>query len=244
MSVVNWRIFCATESKYVETFIKQGEPIPIRCPNNTDHSVSGAAELMGVTKNEEIIIKEEVVASQGYFRVEGKKMTCPANSVTEQTIDHAYPISLFAFFLCPDTSNINDIVNVYVNIGTIDTVATQIEIGTTIVPIVSIPVSNIPIGFEILIDNVSIGEVIDKDIAANTITFGTGTAQVFTVGNLIKLRNRITKNFTIGDFGNIPFGLSKIGASHIPKEYFTTIEYTNLSPTENKQFIYYAEYCY
>jgi len=171
-------------------------------------------------------------------------MSCAANSTSIQTINHDYPISLFSFILSPDSTNFNDIINVYVNVGVIDSVATQIEIGTAVIPINSIPVSNVPIGFEILIDDVCIGEVIDKDTVANTLTFGTGVSQVFPIGNLIKLRNRITKNFIIGDWGNIPFGLSKIGASYIPKEYFTTIEYTNLSATDNKQFIYYAEYAY
>jgi hypothetical protein len=242
--VVKWQIFCTTESKYIDTFIKVGEPIPIRCPNNTEHSITGIAKMVDIIESSEVSIREEVVPTQGYFRLEGRQMSCLKNSKSTSEVSHPYPVSVYAFYISPISDNIGDILNIYINLGTIDTVTEQLEIGTVSFVINSIPVSNLPIGFEITIDSIPVGEIISKDLLTNTITLSTPITEVFEVGKLIKLRNVITKNFPIGWSKKYAFGLSKIGASHIPLGYTTTVEYTNKSLTNDKELIFYSEYSY
>lgn len=244
-TIVKWEIFCDTENKYVYVYLDAEAAKPIRCPNSVDHSITESrTAIIGVIQQNEVIIKEESVPTQGYFRTEGKTMTCAANTDTNQVTDLEYPISALAFYISPDETNYNDTVNVYVEVGDIGVVTSAIVTGTNLIPITTPVFNNIPMGFEILIDNILIGEVIGKDNINYTLTMTANIAQDFATNAVISLRNRMVKNFTIGKAPLYALGLSKIGSSYVSKDYFIMVEYTNKSLVLAKEFIYYTEYTY
>jgi hypothetical protein len=244
-NIIKWKVFCSTENAYVTALTESIIYKPLRCPNNSNHIIiDNLTSMIEVIGNNQVIIKEENIPTQGFFRVEGKKIDCPMNSTSSQIVDLEYPVSILAFYISPESSNFNDNIDIYIEIGDIGVLTSEVNSGSSIIPLNTPNIDNLPIGFEILIDNIVIGEIIGKNSVNSALTLNKNTMQVFPVNSTVSLRNRMVKNFTIGKHTMYPLGLSKIGSSYISPSYFIMVEYTNKSLTENRQLIYHVEYTY
>lgn len=127
-------------------------PQPIVCPNNNEHIITNNRTFLGkVIQQEELKIKEETIPTQGFYKVEGKIMNCTANAVSTQETILKYPVSTLAFYVSTVPANYKDVLDVYVNLGTIGTLSQNLEQNTTNLSITTPIFENIPVGFEIYI---------------------------------------------------------------------------------------------
>lgn len=246
MSAINkWSVFCETENKLLEVLSISGNPPPLICPNNPEHFLTPEKTfLLQVVQENQTKIKEESIPTQGFFKVEGKIINCPANSISQQDTGLKQAVSILAFYISPSPNNFKDVLDVYINLGTIGILAEPIVSGSITLKIATPVFSNIPLGFEILVGGVCVGEVLYKNTETQTLTMDAVISQNFAANSPIGLRNRMMKNFIIGLSPRYDLGISVIGGSYMSPNYSVTAVYTNKSPTENKELIYHIEYLY
>lgn len=245
-SIINkWSVFCETENKLLEVLSTSGNPPPLICPNNQEHILTPERTfLLEVIQEHQTKIKEESIPTQGFFKIEGKILSCPANSVSSQDTGLKYAVSILAFYISPSENNFKDVLDIYINLGTIGITTSSITQGSTSVSIGTPIFNNIPIGFEILVNGICIGEVLSKNSSTQSLTMDGIITQNFAANLPVVLRNRMMKNFIIGQAKRYEFGLSTIGGSHMTPNYSVSAVYTNKSLTENKELIYHIEYLY
>jgi hypothetical protein len=246
MSAINkWSVFCETENTNLEILSISGNPPPLICPNNLEHILTPERTfLLQVIEDRQVKIKEESIPTQGFFKVEGKIIDCPANTVSHQDTGLKQAVSILAFFISPSPNNFKDVVDIYINLGTIGILVEPIVSGSTTLKIATPIFSNIPLGFEILVNGTPIGEVLFKNNETQTLTMDTIISQDFPANSTIILRNRMMKNFIIGLSPRYDLGISIIGGSYMSPNYNVTVVYTNKSLTEDKELIYHIEYLY
>jgi hypothetical protein len=246
MSAINkWSIFCETDNKLLEVLSVSGNPPPTICPENPEHILTPERTfLLQTIQENQTKIKEESIPTQGFFKIEGKIINCPANSVSSQDTGLKQAVSILAFYVSPSPNNFKDVLDIYINLGTIGIITEPVVSGTSTVKLGTPIFSNIPLGFEILINGVPIGEVLYKNAATQTITMDGIISQNFAANSPVVLRNRMMKNFIIGLAPKYEFGISVIGGSYMSPNYSVTAVYTNKSLSENKELIYHIEYLY
>lgn len=246
MSAINkWSVFCETENKLLEVLSVSGNPPPLICPNNPEHVLTPEKTfLLQAIQENQTKIREESIPTQGFFKVEGKILSCPANSVSHQDTGLKQAVSILAFFISPSPNNFKDTVDIYINLGTIGVLAEPIVSGATTLKIATPIFSGIPFGFEILVNGTAVGEVLYKNATTQTLTMDTVISQNFAANSPVVLRNRMMKNFIIGLSPRYDFGISVIGGSYMSPNYSVTAVYTNKSLTEDKELIYHIEYLY
>jgi hypothetical protein len=246
MSAVNkWNIFCEIENKNIEILSTSGNPPPTSCPNSPEHFVMPEKTfLIEVIQDKEVKIKEETIPTQGFYKIEGKIMDCPANTISVDTTNLKRPSATLAFYLSPSPDNFKDVIDVYVNLGIIGVLSSNVTTGTSVLPVSTPIFSNIPNGFEIFIGSISFGEILSKNSTAQSLSMEIASTQNFATGSPVTLRNRMMKNFVIGRASLYEFGISTIGASYMSEAYTVSTTYTNKSLTENKELIYHIEYLY
>jgi hypothetical protein len=245
MSSINqWEIFCETENKFVQFLSISGNPPPIVCPNNNEHTITNNRTFLEkVIQQEELKIKEETIPTQGFYKVEGKIMNCPANIVSTQETILKRPASTLAFYASTVPANYKDTLDVYVNLGIIGVLSQNLEQNSSSISIITPIFENIPVGFEIYIGETCFGEILAKNSENNTLTVEIPASQQYTTGTPVSLKNRMMKNFIIGLCPRYEFGLSTIGGTYMSSSYTVTTHYTNIS-NEDKTLIYYVEYLY
>lgn len=246
MAAINkWSVFCETENKLIEVLSVSGNPPPLICPNNPEHLLTPERTfLLEAIQENQTKIKEETIPTQGFFKIEGKLLTCPANSKSSQDTGLKHAVSILAFYVSPSPNNYKDVLDIYINLGTIGILTSPITAGSSTVQIGTPVFANIPIGFEILVNGVCIGEVLSKNETTQTLTMDSPISQNFAANLPVVLRNRMMKNFIIGMAPKYEFGISTIGGSYMSPNYSVSAVYTNKSLTEDRELIYHIEYLY
>ena len=246
MSVINkWNIFCEIENKNIEILSISGNPPPTSCPNNGDHLVMPEKTyLIEVIQDKETKIKEESIPTQGFYKIEGKNMQCPANTTSVDLTILKRPSSTLAFYISPSPNNFKDVIDVYVNLGIVGVLSANVTTGSSVLSVSTPVFSNIPVGFEIFLGSVSFGEILSRNSETQSFTMEFSASQNFAAGSPITLRNRMMKNFIIGRSELYEFGISTIGGSYMSEAYTVSTQYTNKSLTEDKELIYHIEYLY
>lgn len=241
--VVKWEMFCCTENQKVYKILDSSDYIPTTCPNDPEHviDVNQTSHINNLEENT-VKVKEEDITTQGFFRAEGDVFSCPANTTTIKQRNLNYPVGGLAFYINASENNYGDVLNVYISLGVIGVLTTNVLQGETVLPISTPIFDKIPIGFQILINGNVIGEVIGK--GNGTLDMDFPFSQNYAAGSMVSLRAETLKNFTIGRNTQYQFGATKIGASYIPKEYSMIVAYTNKSTSIDKEFNYHTEYLY
>lgn len=242
-SVALWKIYCETEGAYINTLMPTGV-IPHHCHNNTNHSVSGTPILLEIIEENQVTLKEEIVPTQGYFRLEGDSIECLPNVLTKHSHTNNYDISFYAFYLVAGDENYKDVINVMINIGPISVLTVELASGSTVFQVDPLVAATLPVGFEIHINNVFIGEILSVDATTGDVTLDTSTTEIYPIGAVVELKNRMVKNFVIGAAKQYSFGLSRIGGSFFKSTYILELEYLNKSLTDTKTLIFYGEYSF
>lgn len=246
MTERTWKFVCNQEGK---TFILNGFSEPILCPNNLAHTISVLEErLVSTVKIKEEFLEAGQVPTNGYFRYEGFRVTCAANSVTEYPFFWPFPISPTVIKLHIRPTHINDIVNTYISRNKIIGVITRTTVdGLTVLPVSSTVLQYIKPGFLCKLTNGvntdDLGQVISVNKTDATITVSSPTTNSFNIGSYIKMTIHNIKNFYLYAEGACVIGNSRIGSSYLPANTEILLVYDNTSNDE-KVFNWEVEYMY
>jgi hypothetical protein len=242
-TVYKWRIYCNTEDTWS---IGYGETEPILCYNNNTHEINlNSVQKLNGYNPLNVVIEENTTFTQGRFRIEGFSFTAPPNEDYIYTVKWKIPVRVLAVYFSCKEDNIGDIINNIVSPGmTIGILTNNVNIGDTIIPIISQVFDKLEIGFEILINNDFIGEIIDIDQLNKTITIGEELQNNYIIGSLIKVQVRPIKNLTINSTNRYSIGLSKIGGALILENTLVNVVYSNKSLLNSKDFTFELEYLY
>lgn len=209
-----------------------------------------AKHVEDTTQKIDVTVTEQVKNADtgGHFRIEGKQITIPANSTGSNNMTWPYNISPLVIKFNTDSSNKNDIINMYVAPNTtIGVITDNLDISSTLLHVNSTVIKNINIGYLVYITNGvtldSLGEVLSVDYTNNTITVSVANTNSYLAGSYVQMTVNVIKNYVINNPGSYAIGESKVGASYIPKNRIVNVQYTNNS-SEEKTFTWYYEYLY
>ena len=252
-TIYKYRIYCVTDSKYEYQWAEQE---PTTCPTNTGHTIDSSQTTIVQTKEDQsIIIKEEIVPTQGFYRFQGYHHEVPASNptgnVTSFDISWPFPVSIInGWFLSPSNSA-GDVVSAIVGEKTIVGIITA-DVGNTdtTLNVSSTVMENSEIGWDLnLFNGVTsddLGRVLSKDSANSTVTIETAPSNNYLASSPTYVRMSVV---TVDNMQmNIPserysFAEKKLGGIYIPANIPLTIKYQN-NEGNAKVFAFNLEHLY
>jgi hypothetical protein len=200
------------------------------------------------TIRNEIYIKEEepmhgYKTTNGYFRSEGFKLTCPPGDATH-IFKWEYPVSCNILKLITKPDNIGDIINTYIGKDTIiGTVRIEYTANSEYMSVCKNCLVYLKEGFLVKVNGHNFGEVLDINKETATIKISIPYGSTLPALSFVQMTTHNLKNFYLIQEGIIDIGGSKIGSSYIPANTEISLVYTNTSQS-TKDFYFIAEYNY
>ena len=250
-TLYKYRIYCNTEDIWVEKW----DTIPLTvCPNVNTHTINvGSVQEIDKLVENQVSIKEETVATGGFFCASTVVLDVPAGATGATTvIYHTLPFNrsnLTAKIKTNNTSN-GDILDFIVNPNTtVGALTSNVISGTATLAVSQTVIDNINIGFFVNItdgiNNNELGRCIEKDTNNNIIVTENNTITGFTAATptYVQLSAKVIHNFELGEAGHYEIGISKIGGSYVPKDTVMKVIYTNNNGLAKRLPVHY-EYLY
>jgi hypothetical protein len=181
MSVSKWRLYCLTDSKWVEGYLDTGVE-PTVCFENNTHSInSNSFQKLEEISETTVVIKEETPtaeATAGRFRCDGFMISCPANSTVSKTFNWPYATSALLLRFITEEAHRGDCINTYGRPTTyLGNTSASITSNTNVLPVIS--TSAFSVGMSLVItDSVnteSLGKITSIDYNALTVTVQNST---------------------------------------------------------------------
>lgn len=248
MSINKWRIYCETESQWSYGYLDESVNRPTNCFTDTNHTVNNSSSsIIDVHVVNEVVVKEEDIATGGHFMTEGFSTNMLANTTTTTTISWPHPITVLLAYYTTLPEHIGDSFQLVSDPVTIGYITSNISVSDSIINVSSTVISHVFIGYEMIItdgtntDFLDIITNINKN--DNTITTKQGATHSFITGSLIKIQRRFLKNLEIGMSWHYEHGKSKIGGSYLPANTNINLIYTNNSNVD-KLFRYHVDFLY
>lgn len=243
MSVYRYRIKCNTDNKFEYWNLYSTDHVPTTCPTNTAHSVDTTSVIKIKEISDQLLkIVEEENPTNGKWRAKGVWLhgTTGENIVTNQDFTWDHPVSVLNLQICPTGENTGDYVQLSVipNLGfgegVIGVLAATGVSGSTCIQVSQAIIDNVYtidyITLKLGATGYTVGPItaIDKENfllyvqIALPITFPSGST-------LIKLERFVLgqDDFSIGPPNLYTLGVTKIGASYIPKSSIIRVGYKN-----------------
>ena len=242
--VYKWRIFCIDENKWVYTWSEDGTTLPTKCFNQPLHQIN--PESINITESvseNTMRIQEETTATQGNFRLHGKKIIgCLPNSVTTDSYTLIHDINLSSVWINVSEANKVDVFNAYYQPNLLFN-ATITGVDELLLQSISF-IDYLNIGYFIVIANelyeiCSVNKITGKIRLVKTLTGATGT-----VIQGIKININGVRDFNLASTGRHSVGAFNIRSSYLPKDGNIIVTYTNKSITLTKDLYYDLEYMY
>ena len=241
MSIKKWRIFCNTENIWSEGWLDNE---PTVCFNNNTHevNVSSIQTLENIEKLE-VKIKREDTPTGGNYNIQGYSMIIPPNTDQILPVSWRFPINVLSVHCQSNSSNLGDKLNAISRPKTLVGVNTsELQIGQNTVNVNSTVIQNCRIGYDIYIQDESLGRVTSIDILNSTVSFENTCLNTYTAGSYISIELRIIRDFNLGYYYGNDFGAFN-GNKYIDTGVITNVIYTNNSGTE-KKFCFSVEYLF
>lgn len=113
LSVYQYRIYCATDTKYVTTWATEE---PSVCPENNTHNItSNLTIIINEICENKIVIKEENTPTGGFFKLDMLKFIAPKNTITKHKFSFDFPINLLSVRLITEDIHKGDILTWSIN---------------------------------------------------------------------------------------------------------------------------------
>lgn len=169
----DYRIYCKTESKWVEGTTKSK---PTACFNNDSHVIeSSATTLLNTISPTIVTLKEEEFSTNGNYKCDGVALSCAPNTTTYYDIEYPFPINLMSASTTVTDDHIGNTLNVYFVPDSIIGGMTQVN-GPNLDKVVMAglaEIQNIFVGLDVTISDSekteSLGTI--QSIDANTLSF-------------------------------------------------------------------------
>ena len=246
--VYQYRIYCITEGHVYEWNTIE----PTTCPNNTAHTINpNSISIVDQISSNEVKIQQESVPTGGNFRAETFKIiaaTGPAMTVSQMS--WPFNVSLLQASFTTDSTNQGD--NVTVEIPSnlpIGAITQNVNQGDTVINVSSSVITNIMIGYCIILSDGTntndLGRIIAIDTVNNRVTMEVAAVNSFVVATptVVGLTIRPVSNFQFGPPQTYNLGQSSLGASSIPANIPVVVKYQN-NGSSQKTIIFAYEYLY
>jgi len=241
--IVNkYRMFCITENDYI---YKWDNTLPSHCYNNTSHILdTSTITIIDTISTNEMKISQELVPTGGNYRTEAKEFVLDGSAIQTFDISWPYRVSMLTITILSGDDNGDDILNTYIAPNTVIGIITQnISENDTIINVNQTVVDNINLGYRVYINNIFIGECINIDKTALTITIDTPSIINAVIGNYCTITINNIKNFLLKKNATYELGRKTIGGSSIPANTIVRINYENKSQTTKELYVQW-EYLY
>ena len=246
-----WRVWCVTDSKYEYVILEDDQADPTTCPVNGAHAV-GDIHKSEVKTESVISIREEPEGEPrtgGHFAEISLALTTQTpNTVADYEFSSPIPFAMLsAHLLCKDVTD-GDRIGFDVDPNSVvGVLGAAVAIGVKTIPVpqsvIDLFSGDVPLMWVGQILHLSDGVTTDDlgliqsyDAAAKTITASIDTVTAFSIGDPIQVTTSMTPplmdttkaqgwlDLDSGD-SEVAFGVSKIGASHIPANTTIRIRY-------------------
>jgi len=252
-TVVNkYRVSCTSGDGFQTVW---STDTPTVCPLNSAHSINPALTTIVDTVSSRVVaIKEEMVPTQGYYKLNGYNQVIPAGTPGAiTTFSHSWPyqVSILNAWFIPRSDQMGDSVDVTVAPNSvIGAIAAPVNIGDTIITVTSTVLQHAVIGFHINItDGVNVdelGRVIAIDSNNSTITMETPTTHTFSPASptYVRLNVKFIENLSIScPAVRYVVAEKKSGGKGLPPNVPMTVMYRN-NDGQAKTFAYNLEYIF
>lgn len=228
---------------------------PTVCPLNSAHPIDASLTTIVDTVSSRVVtVKEEIVPTQGYYKLNGYHQTIPAGSPgAVTTFSHSWPfqVSILNAWFIPKTDQVGDYVDVTVAPNTvIGYIGAPITSGDTTIVVSTTVLQNLAIGFHVNItDGVNLnelGRVIAINPTNSTITVETATTNSFSPASptYVRMNVRFIEGLTINVAGvRYVVAEKKQGGKGLPPNVPMTVLYHN-QDGQAKTFCYNLEYMF
>ena len=246
--IYKYRVYCTTDSKYVNGWY---ETEPDFCPENNTHTIdSSKTSILDSRKEEEVLIKEEITKTGGHYGARSVEVDTDSAGWTDVDVSFPYAIGLLSANFIVDLENHRDEIEFLVAPdATTGTITQDVAINDTIIDVSQTVIDNVAVGYCVKLDDGTttndLGRVLAVDKINLKITVETAATNVFANGTptYVKQTVKMVENFKIGKTGRVVLGESKIGASHIPANTTIRCRYNNINGV-SKKFSVAFEYLY
>lgn len=231
-TVYQYKIYCNTESTYVEGW---GQTPPTQCYNNTGHTVnSGSVQIINAVASNTVSITEDKIAISRTAKIfDGTVGHVAFGTTASYTFTFPVLLSFYSFQFITDASNTGDDFSIVVNEDTtLGLITADQIIGDTIIHAPAALMLYGLIGYHIkLTDGTNtndLGMITDIDKVNNTVTTLNATTFAFSATNtLCKMTIKVLDNIRIGGAGIHKFCEDIIGGTVVPKGTVVKLYYTN-----------------
>lgn len=235
-TVNKYKIYCNTESAYVNGW---GQTAPTTCYNNNAHDVNAASvQLIQTVSQDAVTIKQDTIAIARNPFVRNIVISGVApNSSESVTYIFNIPSSMYSFYFITTDAQMGDTMSVVANSHTtMGLITANITAGTTVIPSPAAMMLYGALGFYFTITDGThteeLGQIISKDLVANTVTVQTATAYAYSATNtLVQFSVVVADAIVLGGGGMHSYFDNVIGGAAIPAGTVTTYTYTNNSST-------------
>jgi hypothetical protein len=246
--IYNFRLYCTTEAKYIETWA-QSEPHV--CPNGDTHVVDPnlTVVLDTISEKTSFINGKSYSGSHGYYMLEGCGWSSlPAEiGIVQLSRTFSFPIVVYGMNVLFDAANTGDTFDVCMNPDTpIGAIIAPAAIGDQTFQVSPTVVQYAIPGFYLSLfdgaNNVDLGLV--TGVGSNTVTTANATTLAFAPGSYILLTVCIVKNVKVHNSENIKVGYGTMAGKPLPGGTTIQVKYNNKNGAANKNFMYNLEYTY
>lgn len=256
-NVTNYRIYCETESDWVEGW---GASEPTTCYNDTAHTVNAnSVQDLQTVSDSLVIVQEESISTGGNLQLESYTFDVPSSGTTGEIttfgITYPIPVNLLSFTVCPTDKNIGDCVSAdvgyHTTIGAItENVDMGVSGGITGFGVSQTVMDYLNLGYQVTLTNgvtsCEMGRCIMKDVVNNKISTEFSSITDFSVASPTYVQQTVemVRNLYF-PYSTVPLHLGddKIGASYIPANTVGRVHYTN-NDGMAKKFTFYIEHLY
>lgn len=248
-NVNQYEIFCVTDQKFVRGW---GTAPPTVCYENNTHEVNpNSISLISSVSNNKVFVENEQIpdgyeATGGNYKCHTVRVSVQPNETKIHVISEPIPMCINVIQLNITTQNIGDVISLVTLPNTvIGTLRSNIETGTTVIPINAGTIPYLKKGFNLKISNGTdvdeLGQIIIIDSENLTVTVRTATTRAYLAESTIMTERIIIDSFYMCLVGQQEFGRAKLGSSYVPANSTTHIIYKNNS-NEAKEFTAYYEH--
>lgn len=229
--VTKYRVFCTTDSKFVETDYRSS--LPTTCPENNTHTISTVQEVDTIS-TDMVSIREEDIFTNGNYFTWGQYFTAPANSTYDHTWVFQHPSTVLQVNFHTDASMTGDKVWVLVNPNTlVGTITADVTAGDTVINVSQTVIDNVYPGYQfVLTDGLNLddpGYIVAKDTVNNTVTINNPVTNNYLAASptYVQIGRYYIWDMKFGPPGVHLVGDGKIGGTYIPAGTTALVRYQN-----------------
>ena len=225
-SLVKWRTYCNTENAWSYKWVEEGITPQVVCFNDPNHVVNAnsLSQLNEKVANNQTLLVDERIKTQGNFRCKGYKMSTPGNSTSQVVVQFPYyDINIASGSIIISPECIGDEFSAWVEPYYQGSITQAINAPTTVLTVDPTTVAIACLGYGLQIKRQSdnhidyLGEIIGINSGASQLTVETPTSGNFIVGDKLifkiycfeKLPLQISSRYIIGNNKHKPIFLSK-----------------------------------